>query len=308
MPYWENNERLEFLGDSVLNMLVTEYLYSTYPHSRRAIFQYKSIVSGHALAKSVQDWDLARICIGEVRGGGQPLQGKSARGCVRGGDRRGLSGRRTRYAANFAEESFPHIKRASSRVGFKNFKSLLLEFRRARNQTPPEYAVVEESGPSIEDVQERSCFWTARSTARARAFRRRAEQEAAHVALDRLVKEEGRAEGRGESGEGRREGFKVRCGSLPRRKSGDRCKFLRGLALVTLAAVAVFSLSACKGTAEARRGAPLPGCARGVPGCRRAKVRSGRGYGRGRLRHAQPVGSGCLKSFNMWDYNSFPQG
>jgi len=31
MPYWQTNERLEFLGDSVLNMLVTEYLYQRFP-------------------------------------------------------------------------------------------------------------------------------------------------------------------------------------------------------------------------------------------------------------------------------------
>ena len=36
LPYVSNNERLEFLGDSVLNMLTTEFLYKTYPDDARA--------------------------------------------------------------------------------------------------------------------------------------------------------------------------------------------------------------------------------------------------------------------------------
>ena len=32
LSYTSNNERLEFLGDSVLNMLTTEYLYKMFPN------------------------------------------------------------------------------------------------------------------------------------------------------------------------------------------------------------------------------------------------------------------------------------
>ena len=74
---------------------------------------------------------------------------------------------------------------------FKNFKSLLLEFRQARNQTPPEYAVVEESGPEHQKtfkmivLLDGSEYGTG-----AGVSKKKAEQEAAHVALDRLVKED----------------------------------------------------------------------------------------------------------------------
>ena len=76
LPYWENNERLEFLGDSVLNMLVTEYLYKTYPESSEGELSKRksAIVSGHALAQTSLLWDLGsyiRIAKGEARMGGR---------------------------------------------------------------------------------------------------------------------------------------------------------------------------------------------------------------------------------------------
>ena len=55
------NERLEFLGDSVLNMLTTEYLYRTFPDDPEGDLSKRksSIVSGHACAQSSKEWDLS---------------------------------------------------------------------------------------------------------------------------------------------------------------------------------------------------------------------------------------------------------
>ena len=61
MPYVSNNERLEFLGDSVLNMLTTEYLYKTYPDDPEGELSKRksAIVSGHACAQSSKEWSLS---------------------------------------------------------------------------------------------------------------------------------------------------------------------------------------------------------------------------------------------------------
>ena len=55
MPYESNNERLEFLGDSVLNMLTTEFLYRMYPDDPEGELSKRksAIVSGHACAKEI---------------------------------------------------------------------------------------------------------------------------------------------------------------------------------------------------------------------------------------------------------------
>ena len=76
IPYEGNNERLEFLGDSVLNMLTTEFLYKTFPKdSEGDLSKRKSaIVSGHACAQSSREWSLGeyiRIGKSEAKMGGR---------------------------------------------------------------------------------------------------------------------------------------------------------------------------------------------------------------------------------------------
>ena len=76
LPYTNNNERLEFLGDSVLNMLTTEYLYKTYPDdSEGNLSKRKSaVVSGHACAQSSKEWNLGdyiKIGKSEAKMGGR---------------------------------------------------------------------------------------------------------------------------------------------------------------------------------------------------------------------------------------------
>ncbi len=56
----EHNERLEFLGDAVLELIVTEYLYKKYPkHDEGEMTSYRSaLVNAVTLAKIAQDLEM----------------------------------------------------------------------------------------------------------------------------------------------------------------------------------------------------------------------------------------------------------
>ena len=76
LEHYHSNERLEFLGDSVLGMVVTEALYRRYPHrSEGRLTRAKSVlVSREALARQAQKLDLGPYLFlgpGEERSGGR---------------------------------------------------------------------------------------------------------------------------------------------------------------------------------------------------------------------------------------------
>ena len=60
-PKWgqEHNERLEFLGDAVLELVVTEYLYKTYPNPEGEMTNWRaSLVNAVMLARIATEFDL----------------------------------------------------------------------------------------------------------------------------------------------------------------------------------------------------------------------------------------------------------
>ena len=61
-PYETNNQRLEFLGDSALALIITEYLYQTFPEIREGqLTQYRAtLVKGSLLAKMARKLKLSR--------------------------------------------------------------------------------------------------------------------------------------------------------------------------------------------------------------------------------------------------------
>ena len=71
----ESNERLEFLGDAVLDLAISEYLFQSYPLSEGALTKIKSVVvSGPTLAKRAKALGLQKYLIlgrGEAEGGGR---------------------------------------------------------------------------------------------------------------------------------------------------------------------------------------------------------------------------------------------
>ncbi|HEX7341644.1 MAG TPA: ribonuclease III [Rhodanobacteraceae bacterium] len=70
-----NNERMEFLGDSLVNMLVAELLYEAHPHANEGELSRlrAELVNGKALANVARELDLGddlRLGQGEMKSGG----------------------------------------------------------------------------------------------------------------------------------------------------------------------------------------------------------------------------------------------
>ncbi|HEY6529596.1 MAG TPA: ribonuclease III [Cellvibrionaceae bacterium] len=71
-----HNERLEFLGDSILNLVIAEALYEKFPSAREGDLSRlrASLVKGDTLAEVARDFGLGhylRLGEGELRSGGQ---------------------------------------------------------------------------------------------------------------------------------------------------------------------------------------------------------------------------------------------
>lgn len=71
----QNNERLEFLGDSILSLVISDFLYSSYPHlSEGELSRLRSqIVKGKTLAEVARYYQLGqqiKLGQGEIKSGG----------------------------------------------------------------------------------------------------------------------------------------------------------------------------------------------------------------------------------------------
>lgn len=71
----KHNERLEFLGDAVLELIVTEHLFRTYPNPEGELTNWRSaLVRGQMLAEVAQELDMGELLYlskGEEKSGGK---------------------------------------------------------------------------------------------------------------------------------------------------------------------------------------------------------------------------------------------
>jgi ribonuclease III, bacterial len=140
LPYVSNNERLEFLGDSVLNMLTTEYLYKTYPDDPEGELSKRksAIVSGHACAQSSKEWSLSeyvKVGKAEEKLGGRGKESiladayEAVLGAVY------LDGGLEEVRAILNKFHFPRVQEIISAEDFINHKSELLEYLQGKLRT-----------------------------------------------------------------------------------------------------------------------------------------------------------------------------
>ena len=152
----ESNERLEFLGDAVLGMVVCEHLYQTYPEMLEGdMTKIKSVaVSRNVCAKIARKIGLDKhLLLGKGMLGAQPLPSSLSAAVIEsvigaiyldaGGPSEGLEAVR--------EFLMPHIEtvviKAEESGHQQNFKSVLQQYAQDRYDATPTYMLLDEKGP-----------------------------------------------------------------------------------------------------------------------------------------------------------------
>lgn len=147
----EHNERLEFLGDAVLELVVTDYLYRTYPNPEGELTSWRSaLVKTESLAGLAEKLDLGKYLLmsrGEAKSGGRSRQAMLANmieaiiGAIyidQGYDEA------KRLIEQHIIVDLPQIIKSESYI---DAKSKFQEIAQEKNGITPHYEVLEESGP-----------------------------------------------------------------------------------------------------------------------------------------------------------------
>lgn len=196
--FTESNERLEFLGDAVLGMLVAEYLYEQFPDKDEGFLtqmRSKLVNNKRALARFANAIDLGQHVIlssNMDQSGGRENASilADAFEAVIGAlylDR-GQEATRT-FVEQVIFTSMDVREIAEQRY---NYKSALQEYVQAQGWSHPEYRVVSEEGPSHRKLFTAEVLVKSESYGRGSGrSKKKAEQEAAAEALTRLEQEEG---------------------------------------------------------------------------------------------------------------------
>ncbi len=148
----ESNERLEFLGDGALNYIVGRYLYEQLPHLPEGDL---TIRRAEAVRRETLEKAARRLGVGEflVMGRGEEASGGAERSSNLANGFEALVG--AVVLDRGIEESWdvvmrwlgPELGEVTSAETPKDPKSRLQELLQARGESPPEYRVINVTGP-----------------------------------------------------------------------------------------------------------------------------------------------------------------
>ena len=189
-----NNERLEFLGDSVLGLVVSQRLVERFPESPEGhLTKLKaSLVRAENLVEVARRLKLGaylRVGRGEEITGGRnkkglledALEALIAAIYLDGG---------LEAASNFLDRTVltdAALEAAKDNLAIDNYKSALQEYLQARALPPPEYVVVDEAGPPHRKTFTMEVRAGGATTRAEGGSKKLAEQKAAQLALERLL-------------------------------------------------------------------------------------------------------------------------
>jgi ribonuclease III len=188
-----DNERLEFLGDAVLQLLASEYLLATFPEwsegqlskSRARIVNAGSL---EAAARRLRLGEHLRLGRGEEKTGGrekQTLLADAFEAVVAGVYLdAGLGPAREVLRRVLFEQA---LEERGERIAESDRKSALQEFLQGRGRPPAEYRLAGESGPDHQKIFMIEVWVDGERMARGEGgTKKEAEQRAARSALEQL--------------------------------------------------------------------------------------------------------------------------
>ncbi len=159
LPYTENYERLEFLGDAVLKLLTSEILYNTFPdYPEGNLSKIRSIVvSDNTLSCIAHDIGLCRL----IRAGSHEIKQKvtdieSVCACafeaVLGAYY--LDNKLKNLIPFLTGVLMPYIEKVDKNFERYNAKAILQEYTQFLTKDIPVYRLVNESGPAHNKIFE----------------------------------------------------------------------------------------------------------------------------------------------------------
>lgn len=188
-----NNERLEFLGDAVLNLLIAHELYSAFPHATEGDLSRlrARLVSREPLAEVALDLGVGAVLqlgSGELKSGGFRRQSILADAFEALCGAIYLDGGHGAAAPLIARLFAPRIAALPPPEALKDPKTRLQEYLQSRSLSLPRYAVLHIEGEDHEQTFRVSCEVPGlglRCEGRG-SSRRRAEQDAARRMLEEI--------------------------------------------------------------------------------------------------------------------------
>jgi ribonuclease-3 len=192
-----NNERLEFLGDALLNMLIAEALFSSYPQLEEGDLSRAraSLVNQEALAELAGELQLGKYL---TLGPGEMKSGGHRRASVLADTLEAIIGA-VYLDAGFetVRDTVRYLFRARlekplSLEDLKDAKTRLQEWAQARNRALPVYLVESVSGEPHRQIFRVTCSLDQDgiSASGEASSRRAAEQEAARQVLESVAHEQ----------------------------------------------------------------------------------------------------------------------
>lgn len=189
----QNNERLEFLGDSIVNFVIAEALFRRFPDAREGQLSRlrARLVKGQTLAELAREMGFGehlRLGSGEMKSGGHRRESilADAVEAVIGAIYldAGMEAVRVRVLAWYAAR----LENTSLQDTQKDPKTRLQEFLQSRQSPLPRYEVVNVEGEAHAQTFTVECHvaMLATHTVGVGASRRHAEQQAAEQALELL--------------------------------------------------------------------------------------------------------------------------
>jgi len=192
---FRDNERLEFLGDAVLELCITDLLMKKFPdYTEGQLSKLRaSVVNEQPLAELARKFQIGSFILlgkGEESSGGRfknsiladTFEAITAAVYLDGGFDR---------AYDFVQRLFaPLIEEGSRNITYRDYKTSLQEFCQNRFKEIPRYALIGEFGPDHDKVFEvrLSVPGIIETTGKGKS-KKEAEQQAAHKALDTLLQD-----------------------------------------------------------------------------------------------------------------------
>lgn len=188
----ESNERLEFLGDSILSFVVSSSIYQQYPNLKEGeLTSLRSVLTNtqtlYLMAESLDLGSQLKMSKGEEEGGGRTNKTILANTyeAVVGG--LFLDGGIEKAREFITGTILANQNEFVGSQGLKDAKSMLQEYMQEKYKVSPDYRILEEVGPDHDKVYTSGVFLNGEEVSKGSGrSKQEAEKDAAQKALETL--------------------------------------------------------------------------------------------------------------------------